>query len=261
MTLNHSNSILLLTILYLLWFNEKLKGYLVEYFREDTVEQKLYVNLDKEDVSKIEAQILAPTQNITTVNPETPQTTKPIDSEEQSNKNDLKWQKKHSYINTNSRHQVDYFFADSPAPIFTSDLLVVVISARDHFEHRQVIRNTWGKNESNVFFIVGAYFCQYPPEYRSTEYGCASSSAPNQQVLQNYTLANEEEDRKLKLENDVILMPVVDVYDNLTLKMKLVWRWVDYITHHAAEGSKIPKWVLKIDDDSLARVQSLVGRS
>lgn len=66
---------------------------------------------------------------------------------------------------------------------------------------------------------------------------------------------------KLSVEKRVILLPMMDTYDNLSLKTKLSYRWVYEMMMHQREtkipGRIFPKWILKIDDDAIARLQSL----
>lgn len=45
-------------------------------------------------------------------------------------------------------------------------LFVLVLSDRDSFESREMIRQTWASGHNNVFFMTGSRYCQYPPEQR-----------------------------------------------------------------------------------------------
>ncbi|XP_064600725.1 UDP-GalNAc:beta-1,3-N-acetylgalactosaminyltransferase 2-like [Liolophura sinensis] len=59
------------------------------------------------------------------------------------------------------------------------DLVIGILSARDHFEHRQVIRETWMKDVNSApgasmkaWFILGAHPCLVPPLDRVDPYSC-----------------------------------------------------------------------------------------
>ena len=47
------------------------------------------------------------------------------------------------------------------------DAIVLVLSARENGFRRDAIRQTWAKNKSNVFFMVGEA-CDIPPEGKTT---------------------------------------------------------------------------------------------
>ncbi|CAI9741109.1 UDP-GalNAc:beta-1,3-N-acetylgalactosaminyltransferase c:beta-1,3-N- [Octopus vulgaris] len=62
---------------------------------------------------------------------------------------------------------------------FSFELIVLVSSARENFDHRTIIRNTWACNESGelgnqikVFFVVGDKSCPFPTEDRLDAYSC-----------------------------------------------------------------------------------------
>ena len=59
--------------------------------------------------------------------------------------------------------------------IFKNDLVVTVITGRGSADRRQAIRESWGKGESDIYFIVGKH-CPYPPEDRATWDGCERAS-------------------------------------------------------------------------------------
>lgn len=56
-------------------------------------------------------------------------------------------------------------------------VFVAVLSARDHFEHRQAIRSTWASgnflpNKTTVRFILGTNSCSIPKSYRQSSFNC-----------------------------------------------------------------------------------------
>ena len=125
-------------------------------------------------------------------------------------------------------------------------LVVLVLSARDLKNRRGVIRETWGKGHSNVFFVVGKH-CPYKPEQRKP-WVCEPKIA-SMKIDPKYNLEQERLTQKLALEDNVIVVDMVDVYRNMAEKLKLGYIWV--FSHTTAQ------YTLKMDDDSFARVDSV----
>ena len=128
---------------------------------------------------------------------------------------------------------------------------IIVLSARENEEHRAIIRKTWQIGHTNVYFIVGKSFCKYPPLGRKSftcEYN--GKNIPKT-VNDSYYKTQNEITQQLKLENDVVLVEMVDVYRNLATKLKLAYKWVyDNI-------NPLPLYILKVDEDTFVRVGSL----
>ena len=76
-------------------------------------------------------------------------------------------------IYTSSYRDAIGFSEDSESRFGDPLIFVSVISARDHFEHRQSIRETWGKwtSDAALKFIVGRE-CPVPPDDREYDQGC-----------------------------------------------------------------------------------------
>ena len=128
-------------------------------------------------------------------------------------------------------------------------LAVIVLIARDDFEGRQVIRDTWGRGHSNVYFIVGAKHCKFPPEQRK-QFSCTSNGkVVSQSRLDEYLSRETDTRRKLEKESDVILVDCVDVYRTLAIKLKLAYI---YLEEHMNVS-----YVLKVDFDTFVRVSSV----
>ena len=142
-------------------------------------------------------------------------------------------------------------------------LMILVLSTRYNFKQRQMIRETWGQNHSNIYFLVGK---SYPP-YRQYQLPTPENPYPdilkrlsnhtnaidaalkmddytssrldiinahlNLQVVRsydgNYLSRQEEATKQLSIEssqyNDVILLNMVDSYHNLTLKVISGLNW------------------------------------
>lgn len=130
----------------------------------------------------------------------------------------------------------------SPSMLFKEEpeLIVIVLSKRDAFTQRQVIRETWKTGHDNVFFIVGNP-CMVPnPE----PWTCNGKKGDI-----NYIKQQNKITEKLKKEKDVVFVDMIDVYRNLAQKLKLAYDWV-YKTYGK-------QYVLKVDLDTFVRVSSV----
>lgn len=125
-------------------------------------------------------------------------------------------------------------------------LAVIVLTARDYKKRRIAIRETWGKGHSNVYFIVGKH-CPYKPKQRKS-WVCEPKNE-NIQIDEQYNEEQEALTHKLSLEPNVIVVDMIDVYRNLAEKLKLAYMWLYKHTN--------AKYILKMDDDSFARVDSV----
>ncbi|KAH7981153.1 hypothetical protein HPB49_022087 [Dermacentor silvarum] len=113
-------------------------------------------------------------------------------------------------------------------------LAVVVCSAVENFEHRAVIRGTWGRDVGHdkgtaVFFLVGK-----------------PDATPNGKDTQNM-LINES-----ARHNDIIQADFRDTYRNLTVKTMFLLKWA-YINCSST------RFVLKADDDMFVNVERLLS--
>ena len=106
-------------------------------------------------------------------------------------------------------------------------LVTFVLSARKNRKRRDVIRETWG-SRAPVFFVVG-------------------STAPVGMPDQTSNSVDEEQTKH----GDLLLMPVLDTYQNLPVKLKYALRWLDT---NCDEGVH---WALKVDDDMFCHLPSI----
>lgn len=125
-------------------------------------------------------------------------------------------------------------------------LAVIVLTARDFKDRRKAIRETWGNGHSNVFFIVGKH-CPYRPDQRKP-WVCEPKNA-NAKIDIEYNAQQEALTQQLSQESNVIIVDMIDVYRNLADKLFKSYRWIIQNTN--------AKYVLKMDDDSFARVDSV----
>ena len=135
------------------------------------------------------------------------------------------------------------------------DLVVLTLSARQSVALREGIRVSWAFGHSNVFFFVGSHGCSIPPAYRQ-QYTCQLQVSTDglavhvpEAAQHTHNVSLSKEDEALALEarlKDLILLPMIDSYRSLPLKLKLAYSWA--LAHTSA------KWYLKIDDDSYVHV-------
>ncbi|CAD7936974.1 unnamed protein product [Amoebophrya sp. A120] len=171
---------------------------------------------------------------------------------------------------------------------------VLILSARENFAKRQVIRATWlkqnrmwseggnaGSRRPWAHFLVGAQGCEIPlseriavdravggyctprKEERSSilsildRWFFGAAAAGKSSTSQNAWLVQREKEQQLtaalqqeeKMHDDMVLLPMVDVYHNSTLKMKLAFQWVT----SQPQFSKTLQWIVKVDDDAYVR--------
>lgn len=157
--------------------------------------------------------------------------------------------------------------------LFEKPLVILVPSKRSNFKVRQAIRETWAVNEKQVFFIVGKEFCQYPVEWLESSYSCElneywqeklshnatdSLSKDEQELYKNVTQKELDMNDQLQNEENVILLDCLDIYDNLTMKVLLGFDWLyKSMTAQKNQNQTPVKWVMKLDDDCLLRINSL----
>ena len=141
------------------------------------------------------------------------------------------------------------------------------MSRRSSVERRDTIRETWGLGHDNIYFVVGNG-CNIPIHLRKDDNTCNSTSkVTTVEITSNISATIEQEKREqLKWDeyvrimdkaledeqmkhDDIIRIELVDVYHNLTQKLKLMFDWA--ITNTNAQ------WIVKADDDSCVRVASL----
>lgn len=138
-------------------------------------------------------------------------------------------------------------------PLSDNDVVVLVMSARNHVERRKAIRETWARGHTGVFFMVEDKACGIPPSYRTTAYSCEAKGPVPFDVQTPYDTKVAGEDALLKDEaeahSDLILLPMVDHYRALPRKLKEMYQW--------ALGHTEAKWMVKVDDDAVARIPEL----
>ena len=131
-------------------------------------------------------------------------------------------------------------------------MIVLVISRREMFKTRQVIRETWARGHDNVYFVLGTC-CTIPPKRRK-KWSCvlgAEKPRTSEQVAWDaecravdQQLAEEQSEHR-----DLIQIRAVDAYRNLPQKLKEGYAW--------AVRNTTAGWVVKTDDSSVVRVGTL----
>jgi len=136
-----------------------------------------------------------------------------------------------------------------------SFLLIAVMTARENFQKRADIRNTWAKGHRNVLFFVGSCDCEVPKQYRAEKWGCEKKKGviiPDTDA-QTKRVKLESVVAKLKNESDahgdMIFLHMMESYRKLPQKLKLMYNWtLDNLS---------VKWILKVDDDMFVWVGKL----
>lgn len=123
-----------------------------------------------------------------------------------------------------------------PTPRDNVTTIVLVLSARANFERRQAIRETWGSGHC-VYFVVGA-----PPLYTTTTWNHAEPANVQRQLIQ------EQSEHR-----DLLDVRFPESYSSLPCKLKLAFQWVV----HSPLMPESVRWLLKVDDDTVARVATL----
>jgi len=159
---------------------------------------------------------------------------------------DLKTPNLRAVINDTTDVPVAIPTVEPAIPKIDIELAVLVLTGRDFKDRRQAIRSTWGKGHSNVYFVIGKH-CPYRPNQRKP-YVCEPKS-PDMKIDAKYNQQEERLTVELSKEPDVVMVDMIDVYRHLATKLHLGYRWT--IENTSA------KYVLKIDDDSFARVDSI----
>ncbi|XP_032524077.2 beta-1,3-galactosyltransferase 1-like isoform X2 [Danaus plexippus] len=107
----------------------------------------------------------------------------------------------------------------------TTQLLVLVTSAPDRFEHRDAVRNTWASHFP-TYFIMGLH-----------------GNTVEDLMVENYVEA--------KMYSDVIIYKFKDHYQNLTLKTALMLEWTatrcptDLVLFKTDDDVLVNPWVMK----------------
>ena len=131
-------------------------------------------------------------------------------------------------------------------------MIVLVLSRREMFDTRQVIRETWAQGHDNVYFVLGAC-CPIPLKRRkrwTCDLNVSQPSASEQTAWDGICRAVDQRLAKEQSQHgDLIRVGAVDVYRNLPQKVKEGYAWV--VCNTTAE------WVVKTDDDSVVRVGTL----
>ena len=169
-----------------------------------------------------------------------------------------------SYLKNNFNQPGDSQNSDQPFHV-----IYLILSARENFSRRKIIRETWAKEHlSQVYFLVGNY-CPIHPYYRE-RFTCefkkdsrftdrindiekendkfnhfqTSWKLENEKWNQNYV-----NDSSLEFEPNIIFFKNMnDTYRNLPEKLKLGFKSVIDLK---------PTFIVKIDDDMFVRISQL----
>jgi Galactosyltransferase len=126
---------------------------------------------------------------------------------------------------------------DPNVPNASSPLVVLVLSKREHFDRRSMIRQTWGKAyTTSLYFVIGG------------------------DTSNNYNLTiDSQEQRQFLLDEQGTHRDLLDTrhpesYRSLPHKLRYAIRWVIF----TCQNNNIEvNWILKVDDDMYVRNKNL----
>ena len=125
----------------------------------------------------------------------------------------------------------------------SSNLAVIVLSARANFDRRQAIRETWGRHHPHVFFVIGG------PAGSQLMNNGADADVNDDMNRTAVTARLFEEQQQYE---DLLDTIHPDTYRGLPYKLDFAITWIG---QH--EGMKHIQWLLKVDDDVVVRLNTL----
>jgi Galactosyltransferase len=117
-----------------------------------------------------------------------------------------------------------------------NNICIVILSGRSNFERRRAIRETWGQNQTNIYFVIGG------PE-------------PDNQQDKDWEDPNSTSTRLWKEHErygDLLDTIHPDTYKGLPYKLHYAIQW---IANH--DDLQHIQWILKADDDVVVRPNTL----
>ena len=137
------------------------------------------------------------------------------------------------------------------------NLAIMVLSGRESISTRKVIRQTWANPNfaygANIAFLIGQS-CPYVKKIRQEAFGCelnetSVETGEHAHEQEDYIAMQKALDVSLALEDNVVFLPFVDTYWNLTLKLLMGYK-------HLLENTNA-SWFLKADVDQFVRILEL----
>lgn len=117
----------------------------------------------------------------------------------------------------------------------TARLVVLVLSARENFARRAMIRQTWGQGHA-VYFVLGGRDLH-------------ATSAPDDPNVHQQRLSEQEQLEQEQVSNRDLLDTIhPDSYRSLPHKLKYAMRWI-------SRNCGVVEWILKVDDDMFVHVK------
>ena len=145
------------------------------------------------------------------------------------------------------------------------ELIILVFSKRDNFKRRETIRQTWAKNKTHVYFMVGKDYCPYPKQLLISNYACTlkptykfksdNFTTSQKKLAKALKIYEESITNKLIKEDNIVLLDIMDYYQSLTKKLKFSLKWVRDTIIDDQGLSITPRWIMKIDDDCLLDIE------
>jgi hypothetical protein len=120
----------------------------------------------------------------------------------------------------------------------TAKTIVFVMSAREHFEQRAVIRQTWGKDHA-VYFVTGGQPASEQQRQQQHKTTSSSSTSIQDRLVQEQAT-----------HQDLIDSIHPESYRGLPHKLKFAYQWILQHWPHV-------QWLVKVDDDTVVRMDTL----
>jgi Galactosyltransferase len=122
----------------------------------------------------------------------------------------------------------------------STSVLTLVLSAREHFERRQTIRETWGSGHV-IYFVIGGNLVE-ARNVSKEEYSVKVQSLLEAEQIKN---------------RDIIDSIHPESYASLPHKLKFALNWINENYFVKLPTPNVPEWIVKVDDDSYARITAL----
>ena len=112
--------------------------------------------------------------------------------------------------------------------------VVIVLTHRNNFDRRAIIRDTWAKRHNNVYFVIGG-----PLDSNNEDKDLSNPLSTSSMLM-------KEQD----LHGDMIDSIHPDTYKSLPYKLHYGMKWVVHNLHQV-------NWIVKADDDQVVRLNLL----
>jgi hypothetical protein len=138
----------------------------------------------------------------------------------------------------------------------TARTIVFVLSARENFERRAVIRQTWGRDHA-VYFVTGG---QPASEQLMEKQMTAVNQNRSKKMSKNNNSTDIIDSRSMSIQDSLVQeqathQDIIDAihpesYRSLPHKLKFAYQWI-------LSRWPLVQWLVKVDDDTVVRIDTL----